>query len=379
MSPGRMIRLSVYCILIMALGGASAAAAAAPAGEHPLDLCGIVCGGVVPSSVATGSPADFHGQIYLTPGCTGSPSFDWDFGDGSAHSNLQNPAHTYADIGEYTWTFTVTHPNAPYACVSSGVVQACSFTCEATASPTFGLPPLPVDFTASASVAGTCSDPITYLWDFGDGSGLSRDQNIGHIYTGEGVFNWTMTATSGDLSCSRTGQIKVPCSTLTCAASAPSVSMPGQPVAFAGTVTPPECPDLITYDWDFGDGSVHSQELAPSHTYASAHAYNWTFRATSGTAQCETTGTITVAAPPVIALLKKVAPPFKIVVTGSNLQSGIRVFINGGEWSSVTYKNSTKIQLKGGASLKTVVPKGVPTTFRFLNPDGGEATTTWSY
>lgn len=72
-------------------------------------------------------------------------------------------------------------------------------------------------------------------------------------------------------------------------------------------------------------------------------------------------------------------PSFKIVVTGSNLQRGIRVFINGGEWSSVTYKNSTKIQLKGGASLKTVVPKGVPTTFRFLNPDGGEATTTWSY
>jgi len=32
-----------------------------------------------------------------------------------------------------------------------------------------------------------------------------------------------------------------------------------------------------------------------------------------------------------------------------------------------------------GGSLKLVVPKGALTTFRFLNPDGGETTTTWNW
>ena len=83
--------------------------------------------------------------------------------------------------------------------------------------------------------------------------------------------------------------------------------------------------------------------------------------------------------PPVITLMKKVAPPFKFVVTGSNLQNGIKVYINGAEWTSVVWKNTGKIQITGGASLKGAVPKGVPKTFRFLNPDGGEASQAWAW
>jgi hypothetical protein len=91
---------------------------------------------------------------------------------------------------------------------------------------------------------------------------------------------------------------------------------------------------------------------------------------------------ITVSAPippPVISLMKKASPPFKIVVTGSNLQDGVRLFINGVEWTNIQWKSTTKVKILGGASLKTVVPKGVATTFRFLNPDGGETTVSWSW
>src|SRR5690606_16276510 len=34
--------------------------------------------------------------------------YDWDFGDGSPHSNQQVPTHTYDDIGDYVVTLTVT-------------------------------------------------------------------------------------------------------------------------------------------------------------------------------------------------------------------------------------------------------------------------------
>ena len=72
-----------------------------------------------------------------------------------------------------------------------------------------------------------------------------------------------------------------------------------------------------------------------------------------------------------MALIKKVSPPFKLVVIGGNLRNGIRAFINGSEWTSVVWKNEGKIQLTG--AIKGAVPKGQPTDFRFVNPDGGTA------
>jgi hypothetical protein len=38
----------------------------------------------------------------------GQPKYDWDFGDGSPHSDEPNPSHTYIKPGDYTATVTVT-------------------------------------------------------------------------------------------------------------------------------------------------------------------------------------------------------------------------------------------------------------------------------
>jgi hypothetical protein len=152
-------------------------------------------------------------------------------------------------------------------------------------------------------------------------------------------------------------------------------------VTFSASGTPTNCSGTVTYDWDFGDGSAHSFSATPSHTYTDAGTYTWTVTASLGAAVTAKSGTIVVSnvPPPVITLMKKVAPPFSIVVTGSNLQQGIRVFIDGTEWTNVTWKNTGKIKLGGGASLKAAVPKGVLKTFTFLNPDGGTATQTFSW
>ncbi len=166
--------------------------------------------------------------------------------------------------------------------------------------------------------------------------------------------------------------------TLECSASAPSSAQAGQAAAFSSASDATECFLAVTYDWNFGDGSAHSSIQNPSHTYTAAGSYTWTLTASAGEVSCSKTGTVTVVNPPVITLMKKASPPFKIVVSGSNLQSGIRVFIDGVEWASVVYKKSTKIQLTG-STLKTAVPKGTTKPFRFLNPDGGEFTTTWGW
>lgn len=154
-------------------------------------------------------------------------------------------------------------------------------------------------------------------------------------------------------------------------------------VSFTGSATSSlACTGPVAFDWNFGDGTAHSTSQNPSHTYASAGTYNWSLTIAINGVNCQHSGSITVSnpvAPPVISLMKKVTPPFTVVVTGSNLQSGIKVYIGTTQWSSVLWKNTGKIKLTGGASLKTAVPRGTIKTFRFVNPDGGETTITWGW
>ena len=166
--------------------------------------------------------------------------------------------------------------------------------------------------------------------------------------------------------------------TLECTASAPALGATGQMAAFTSSSDATECLPAVAYDWNFGDATAHSGAQNPSHAYSAAGSYTWTLTVSAGEVACSETGTIRVVNAPVITLIKKATPPFKIIVNGTNFQNGIRVFIDGSEWPSVVYKKSTKIQLTG-STLKTAVPKGTTKPFRFLNPDGGEVTTTWGW
>jgi PKD repeat protein len=156
------------------------------------------------------------------------------------------------------------------------------------------------------------------------------------------------------------------------------------PISFsASTVLGPFCgPGSPAYDWDFGDGSPHGNGSGPSHAYTVAGNYNWSVTASAAGANCTQNGAITVAAPtlpPAISSMSKQGNPFRISVNGTNLQNGIRVFIDGAEWTNIQYKSATLIKLKGGGSLKALVPKNTPTTFRFDNPDGGSQTFVWQW
>jgi large repetitive protein len=90
---------------------------------------------------------------------------------------------------------------------------------------------------------------------------------------------------------------------------------------------------------------------------------------------------LTVVSPIAISSIRK-ATPFRLNVSGSNFQSGIQVYIgeDATPWPSVTWKSATKLVIGGGKELKLRVPKGVPTSFTFVNPDGGTFTLgNWQY
>ena len=254
--------------------------------------------------------------------------------------------------------------------------EPCTITCTATV-PASAVSGNAVSFAAAATPTAGCTGTPSFAWSFGDGQS-SIEQNPLHTYAAAGSYDWSLAATTGGASCSKSGTLVVTSScSLSCTASVPTSAFPGIAVPFAATATPSAgCTGTPSFSWSFGDGQS-STEQNPSHTYASPGTFNWTLVATQNGAACTKTGTLTVTAPPVVSLMKKAAPPFRIVVVGSNLQRGIRVFIGGAEWTSVVWKNTTKVVLKG--ALKSAIPKGVAKTFRFVNPDGGETTMTWSW
>ena len=81
--------------------------------------CALLCTATVPATAAVDVPVLFAATATPFGTCTGTITYGWDFGDGSARSTEPNPSHAYAAAGTYTWQFgasvdlaTCTEPGA---------------------------------------------------------------------------------------------------------------------------------------------------------------------------------------------------------------------------------------------------------------------------
>src|SRR5262245_46572271 len=71
----------------------------------PFQGCILGCAATVPGTGTANASIQFSGSA--TPsGCSTQPTYDWNFGDGTPHSNQQNPTHSYTASGQYSWTLT---------------------------------------------------------------------------------------------------------------------------------------------------------------------------------------------------------------------------------------------------------------------------------
>jgi PKD repeat protein len=169
--------------------------------------CTVSCFATVPTSGQAGTPVAF--QASATPAnCTGAPSYSWSFGDGTS-SAQEDPAHTYAAAGSYSWTLTVSVDGQ--TCTRSGTItisggQACTVSCDAT---------VPGTATAGSAVAfqgsatpSNCTSAPSYFWTFGDG-GTSTEQSPSHAYAAAGSYGWTLNVAADAQTCTRTGTVVV--------------------------------------------------------------------------------------------------------------------------------------------------------------------------
>src|SRR5713226_6285685 len=133
-------------------------------------------------------------MVQFTDQSTGNPTaWDWNFGDGSADSSVQNPSHTYSSAADFTVTLTVTGSGGATSS-KSAIIHVTAPppppSANFTANPTSGQAPLTVQFTDQSTGTITAWD-----WNFGDGSAHSSVQNPSHTYTSAADLTVTLTIT----------------------------------------------------------------------------------------------------------------------------------------------------------------------------------------
>lgn len=139
---------------------------------------------------------------------------------------------------------------------------------------------VPVTFDGTGS-----SDPdgsiVSYDWEYGDGTiDFDAGPVPSHAYVMTGEYQVTLTVTddAGGMA-SDTTTVTVGSGILApvADASGPYTSTIGSTVTFDGTGSNDPDGTIVTYNWNFGDGTALSDGgPTPSHTYDTAGMYNVT-------------------------------------------------------------------------------------------------------
>jgi PKD repeat protein len=302
--------------------------------------CSLQATATVPASGTAGSPVAFASSG--TPsGCgTGATTYSWDFGDDTAASAEQNPSHTYAAAGSFTWTLTVQAGTGTTTKTGVIALDAAARWLPGTVSSTAIWQGTGIAVTAGELLTiNVWGGPMNVQewsnngkWSSAAGNageimndvdvplpGAPRMALVGRIGTSGtpflvGGFTQFTPAATGELQLApndlwydvgnNAGSLSVfigrggtPCAVDATATVLPSTAAPGDTVLFQVRCSPINCADTWPWNqWDFGDGGT-SRSQNPTHVYATAGSYTWTVTVYYDTATATRTGTIVVAAP----------------------------------------------------------------------------------
>ncbi len=221
------------------------------------------------NNVCEGSVSTFSDGSIIP---AGTPSYQWNFGDGSAIATGANPTHQYTKTGVYEVSMIVT-------------ANGCSS--ESKNFVTYAPRAVP-NFTPSAAtcnsedVVFTNSSTLSagnmgYSWDFGDnttGTALSPS----HRYTASGTINIVLTVTT-DLGCINTISKQITLTEAPIASFATGLLCDKNDVDFTNSSFEPAGTNT-SYEWKFSDGPTYTT-MDVSRSFPSLGTYNVTMKAFS--------------------------------------------------------------------------------------------------
>jgi len=189
-------------------------------------------------------------------------------------------------VGQYVISLVVNNgiEDSPADTVLVDVAENLAPTAGASAQPVSGDAPLDVLFDGSASLDPERA-PLSYAWDFGDGTPADMSASASHTYTVPGKYTAVLTVTD-DLGNTDQASVDV---NVTAPNTPPTIGPTASPssgfaplnVQFVANARDPEGGEL-EYAWDFGDGSPGSTKANPKHAYTRSGVYKANVTVTDG-------------------------------------------------------------------------------------------------
>jgi PKD repeat protein len=189
--------------------------------------------------------------------------------------------------------------NGDSACDAQPAAAALSAAFTASAGVTAVGGTVSFDPSASSSAVGFTSS----TWSFGDGSApvFSRSASgpaaVQHTFTSAGAYTVTLTVVDADGDLTTTSR-RVSVSDTPVAAFTPPAPTTGVAATFDGSASYDGGAPILTYSWDFGDGS-HASGASAAHAYATPGSYTVTLTVTDALLRTASAShTVTVSDPP---------------------------------------------------------------------------------
>lgn len=237
----------------------------------------VIANFTVPPSVCANSPYTFANTSF------GGNSFVWDFGGGDT-SHQKNAVHIFPAAGTYSVTLT--------ADAGPG--------CRDSITQTIIVEDIQADFTSAVNYACDIPHQVTYTdqtpgnvasweWRFGNVQGvwpnyisnISTQQNPSNTFFAPGYYDDTLivTSTSGCIdTIIKPSNVYIFVPIIDISADETQGCAP-LTVNFTDLSTPQD--SLISWQWDFGDGSPFSNQPNPTHTYTQPGSYLATLTVTT--------------------------------------------------------------------------------------------------
>ncbi|MEO1060014.1 MAG: PKD domain-containing protein [Actinomycetota bacterium] len=235
-----------------------------------------------PEPVAAISASPTRGVAPLVVSFDGSASsgdvaeYRWDFGDGGASATGVTASYRYERPGTYEATLVVVDADGRRSAPTSVSVLVTDVDNEApTARLTARADPddrLRYSFDGSGSTDAD-GDIAGYRWDFGDGE---RRETTGpvvdHVYVERGTYSVELVVVDDDGAASPPERIAIQIADRNDPIARATARAGADPSTFTFDGSDSEG-DLISYEWDFGDGGV-ATGVTTTHTYAEPGVYD---------------------------------------------------------------------------------------------------------
>ena len=243
-------------------------------------------------NVCVGNSIDFVNLSNINSSDT-VQSYVWNFGDGSSLNNTQHPSYLFASDSTYNVQLKVVSNFGCSDSITKTITVNPAPNTSFTVDDTTGCALLCPSFQDLSSV--NTGNIITWLWGFGDGSPASSSANPNHCYSNSSspaffTVSLTVTSDSGCVSTFTKNNYISVYPNPTAAFSTANVCY-GNPVQFINLSTIPANDTIVSWAWNFGDGSsVDPNQFIPSgHLFTSAGNFNILLVATSNSGCLDST------------------------------------------------------------------------------------------